>query len=208
MGEGIHTISKGVKKTDRSYLHDTDSGLNRREAYTVNKLENKIRNRKTEKGYVIGSDGNVIAESHRGSRRSARFYKSDMMKSKDAIVIHNHPNAEMGGTMAAQIGLPFSNNDIENAVNYNLKEVRAVTPNYTYSIRRPKGGWGNKEAIYKALREWENEADKNFYDYKYSKGRKGASINETFDRGNVGGQWSAWKSFMKKTGLTITRKKG
>lgn len=204
MGEGIHTIPT---KTDRSYLHDTDSGMNRQEAFRVSQLEQKIRNRKTEKGYIVGSDGSIIGESVRSTRKSAAFRTSDMIRSKDAILTHNHPNSDMGGTMAGRIGLPFSNTDVENAVKYDQKEVRAVTPTYTYSIRRPKGGWGDKEAIYKALKEWESDFTKNYYDYKYSKGRRGANFNETYDRGNVGGQWSAWRNFMKKTGMIITRRK-
>lgn len=204
MGEGVHIIRK---KTDRSYLRDTDSGMNRQEAFRVSQLEKKIRNRKTEKGYIIGSDGNIIGESIRSTRNSAGFRTIDFLKSKDAILIHNHPNATMGGTMAARIGLPFSDVDVENAVRFDQKEVRAVTPNYTYSLRRPKGGWGDKEAIYKALREWNTEMRKNYNDYKYSKARRNGDYRETFDRGNVGGQWSAWKSFMKKTGMIITRRK-
>lgn len=211
MGEGIHTI-KSVPKTDRSYLRDTDSGMNRQEAFRVNQLEAKIRNRKTEKGYIIGSNGEIIGESVKGSRSSARFLTSDMRKSKDAILTHNHPNADMGGTMAARIGLPFSDQDVRNAVAYDQKEIRAVTPNYTYSIRRPKGGWGDdeqKQKIYSALRRWDMRRTMNYQAYKYSPARlsSGANFRETYDRGNVGGQWSAWKKFMKETGLIITRKK-
>ena len=207
MGEGVHTVGKSVRKTDRSYLRDTESGLNRQEAFRVNQLESKIRNRKTEKGYIVGSNGEIIGESIRSTRSASAFRISDLVKSKDAILTHNHPNAEMGGTMAARVGLPFSNKDVENAVRYDQKEVRAVTPNYTYSIKRPKDGWGDKQKIYSALREWNNERVANYYSYKNSSARRGANARETFDRGNVGGQWSAWRNFMKKTGLVVTRRK-
>lgn len=207
MGEGVSTIRKGVKKTDRSYLHDTDSGMNRQEAFRVNQLESKIRNRKTEKGYIVGADGNVIGESIRSTRSSAAFRVNDLVKSKDAIMTHNHPNADMGGTMAARVGLPFSGTDLERAITYDQKEIRAVTPNYTYSIRRPKGGWGDKSTIMKAIREWDRDRLENYYSYKNSSARRNSSINETADRGNVGGQWAAWKKFMKKTGITVTRRK-
>ena len=70
MGEGVHTIKKGVRKTDRSYQRDTEKGLNRQESYTVSKLESQIRNRKTEKGYVIGPDGQVIGETQSVSNRN------------------------------------------------------------------------------------------------------------------------------------------
>lgn len=213
MGEGIHTI-KRAPKTDRSYLRDTDSGMNRQEAFRVNQLESKIRNRKTEKGYVIGANGEIIAESVKSSKSAARFYTRDLERSKDAILTHNHPNADMGGTMAARIGLPFSDQDVRNAIRFDQKEVRAVTPNYTYSIRRPKGGWGDeaqKQKLYRALDDWNRRRIMNYNAYKYSPARLGTKTFqeklETFDRGNVGGQWSAWKKFMKETGLTVTRRK-
>lgn len=208
MGEGVHVI-KSAPKTDRSYLRDTESGMNRQEAFRVNQLESKIRNRKTEKGYIVGANGEIIGESIRSTRSSARFKVSDLMKSKNAILTHNHPNAEMGGTMAARIGLPFSDKDVENAIKYNQKEVRAVTPNYTYSLRRPKDGWGNddqKQKIYAALRRWDARRIANYNSYKSLRGTR-SNYRETFDRGNVGGQWSAWKQFMKETGLTVTRRK-
>lgn len=207
MGEGVSTVGKGRRKVDRSYLHDTDGGLNRQEAFRINQLENKIRNRKTEKGYIIGSDGQVIGESIKSTRGSCSFYVKDMMNGKDAVMTHNHPNAEMGNTLAAQIGLPFSNDDLERAVRYDMKEVRAVTPSYTYSIRRPKNGWGDERTISRELRNWKREADRNYYAYRNAPYRRNASMKETWDRGNVGGQYSAWKNTLKALGWTMTRRK-
>ena len=204
MGESVHTITK---KTDRSHLHDTDGGLNRQESFRINQLESKIRNRKTEKGYVVGADGNVIGESIRGSRSAARFYVRDLMKAKDAILTHNHPNAEMGGTMAARIGLPFSHTDLERAVTYDMKEIRAVTPNYTFSIRRPKGGWGDIREINRMLSNWNIERNANYNQYMNASYRRNADRAETWDRANVGGQWSAWRKAAKTLGWTITRRK-
>ena len=108
MGEGVHTI-QSVPKTDRSALRNTDGGMNRQESFRVNQLESQIRGRKTEKGYIVDSNGNVIAESAKGkgSAHSAKFYVSDMMKSKDAILTHNHPtegaNSGLYGTLAGRI---------------------------------------------------------------------------------------------------------
>lgn len=44
--------------------------------------------------------------------------------------------------MAARIGNSFSLHDIEIAIKHNVREIRAVTPTYTYSISRPSRGWG------------------------------------------------------------------
>ena len=207
MGEGIQTIGKSVRRTDRSALHDTDSGMNRQEAFRISQLESKIRNRKTEKGYVVGENGEVLAESIKSSRSAAKFYTRDLEAARGGIMTHNHPNAEMGGSLAAQIGLPFSNADLDNAVKYNLKEIRAVTPNYTYSIRRPKDGWGNQADIDRELRNWERQVDSGYYEYMRRATRNGLPENQAYDRANVGVQWSQWRKTAKALGWNITRKK-
>lgn len=51
------------------------------------------------------------------------------------------------------------------AVGANLKEIRAVTPTYTFSVKRPKNGWGVspnqvKRAYDKAEKEVRREMDK------------------------------------------------
>ena len=213
MGEGVHTISKGVK-TDRSYQRDTEKGMNKQESYTVNKIEAKIRNRKTEKGYVIGSNGQIIAESHRSGRQSATFYASDMKK--DAIVTHNHPyvgnrGARLFDTMAGRIGVPFSMGDVNNAVSSDLKEIRAVTPTYTFSLRRPKGGWGDREKINRALSEYNNSMMREVGRYVQNQRNSSRSsyqrAKEVSDRANVGVQYSAIKKLAKQFGWEFTRKK-
>lgn len=209
MGEGIHTIPT---KTDRSYQRDTDKGLNRQEAFTVNRLEAQIRNRKTEKGYVIGSDGQVIGESVRSGKSFARFYSRDLKK--DSIVTHNHPNdirSGLFGTMAGRIGVPFSSTDIEMAVRHDLKEVRAVTPTYTFSIRRPKGGWGNSQEVMRALNEYHNSLRPQMNRYANQQARMGnisrQRAYEVNDRANVGIQYSGLKELAKRFGWEFTRKK-
>lgn len=219
MGEGIQTIGRAARKTDRSYLHDTESGMNRQEAFKVSQLEAKIRNRKTEKGYVVGSNGEIIAESVSGNASSARFLTRDLAKTKDAILTHNHPtegaNSGLHGTMAGRIGVPFSPQDIRNAVKYDQKEVRAVTPTYTYSIRRPKGGWGDKQKIFSELNALDAtySGKMNVYAFRTAANAKRQGnltrqrAQEISDRANVGIQFSAIKKFAKDNGITFTRRK-
>ena len=216
MGEGIHTI-KSVPKTDRSYQRDTEKGLNRQESYTVSKLEAQIRNRKTEKGYVIDSNGNVIAESVKGTANRARFRAGSLRK--DTILTHNHPtegaNSNLFGTMAGRIGVPFSAQDIRNAVKYDLKEVRAVTPTYTYSIRRPKGGWGDLNTALRALDRYEYGSRSGAYSYATrqmantmrSGNMTRQRAKEISDRANVGTQYSLFKKMAKELGWDFTRRK-
>ena len=49
----------------------------------------------------------------------------------DKIVTHNHPG-----------GASFSHQDIEGMVTNNMKEMRITAKEFTYSMKRPKGGWG------------------------------------------------------------------
>ena len=207
MGEGVHTIAV---KTDRSYQRDTDRGLNRQEAYTVNRVESQIRNRKTEKGYVIGPDGKVIGESIKSSANSARFRVADLKK--DSIVTHNHPtegaNSGLYGTMAGRIGVPFSPADISMAVKNDIKEVRAVTPTYTWSLRRPKGGWGDSGEISRALRKYETESMVQGRSYAFKqKPSDMKRAKEVSDRANVGVQYSLMKDLAKRFGWDFTRRK-
>lgn len=209
MGEGIHTI-KSVPKTDRSYLRDTEKGLNRREAYTVNKMESQIRNRKTEKGYVIDSDGNVTGESIRSSSHTAKFLSRDLKK--DSIVTHNHPtegaNSGLYGTMAGRIGVPLSTADIRAAVTHDLKEVRAVTPTYTWSLRRPKGGWGNTQEVLNALRRYDTNVNVKAQTYAFNQMPKTRErAREVTDRANVGTQYSELKELAKRFGWEFTRRR-
>ena len=218
MGEGVHTV-KQAPKTDRSYLRDTDKGLNKQEAFRVNQLESKIRNRKTEKGYLVGANGEILGQSIKSSASEAAFYVSDLRKSKDGILTHNHPtegaNSGLHDTIAGRIGVPLSPQDIRNAVKYDQKEVRAVTPTYTYSIRRPKGGWKDTEGLMRELNDFENNYSRAIRSYGTRQtavdARNGKTsyqrAKEVSDRANVGIQYSAVKKLAKKYGFEFTRKK-
>lgn len=75
---------------------------------------------------------------------------------KDSIVTHNHPRA-IGRKGIAAIGNSFSLADLTSAVYYDIAEIRAVTPTYTFSMRRPEGGWG---VSIQALKQIYSESEK------------------------------------------------
>lgn len=193
---------------------DVSSHLNKAEAATLARLDAKTRGRKTEKGYIVGADGKIIAESVKAGKRSAAFHQSDLSKAKDSIITHNHPNAELSGTMAGRIGLPLSPTDIRQAIKYDAKEIRAVTPNYTFSIRRPAGGWpkipDDAYRKYESDFRQQNHSYSNDKSFKY-KGRKDEDLfgrlGEAVDRGNVGIQSSMLRDFANKHGLVYSRAK-
>ena len=124
-------------------------------------------------------------------------------------------NSGLYGTMAGRIGVPFSAQDVKNAVRFDLKEVRAVTPTYTYSIRRPKGGWGDARTAINALNKYENDSRIGARSYaakQLSKASRSGTLTrqrarEISDRANVGTQYSEFKKMAKQLGWTFTRRK-
>lgn len=100
---------------------------------TCQKVEAKSVKLKNEKLTLIDEDGDVIHEK-RGSRGSvsidyATAYK---MNESDSITLtHNHPG-EFGGT--------FSGADVNILTKYNLRAVRAVGKEGTYSLERTGNG--------------------------------------------------------------------
>ena len=87
-------------------------------------VEAKSVKRKTEKMTVIDDDGNILFEKS-GGRGSVRFSIADAMQMNGKTVTHNHPG-EFGGT--------FSGADINVFTKYNLRSIRAVAKEGTYSI--------------------------------------------------------------------------
>ena len=61
---------------------------------------------------------------------------------KDTIATHNHPLGwESSSVTIGRNGYSFSKDDVVFAVNADLAEIRAVSPGYRYSLKRPEGGW-------------------------------------------------------------------
>ena len=87
---------------------------------------------------VFSKDGDPILTAKGGEDWS---HVDNAKVPSDAIITHNHPSS-LGASGIMSIGQSFSGNDIASAIELNLKEVRAVTPRYTFSLKRPKGGWG------------------------------------------------------------------
>ena len=102
--------------------------------------EGAIRNRDNEAVVAFDKDGN-IAYLNQGDESSSEV---DYTKIKDKVVTHNHPKESDEGLY--RIGKSFSSDDIQVAVGANVKEMRVVTPTYTFSLKRPKGGWKKTES--------------------------------------------------------------
>lgn len=109
----------------------------------VSDVESNIRQNKShETGVLFNKDGNIVIDK-RGGSRSVQFTKDECLLMNDGIFTHNHPGAwGYSENDIMRIGNSFSIRDIALAVGNNLAEMRAVTPNYTFSMKRPDGGWG------------------------------------------------------------------
>ena len=104
------------------------------------RTEARIRNLKTEMIYAFDENGKELAHSTTGSEHSTKLPKGNY---DDAIITHNHPQSWMSGKgLGERIGTPFSASNIVTTAMFNAKEIRSVTRGgYTFSIKRPKGGW-------------------------------------------------------------------
>ena len=120
----------------------------------VVKAEEEIRvNKKFETGVVFDKNGKVLVDK-RGEATSVRFTNDEITKMKDAVLTHNHPRGwRFGEKELGRIGSSFSREDILLAIHSDMAEVRAVTPNYTFSLKRPQKGWGIDEDGF--LRQYE-----------------------------------------------------
>lgn len=101
-------------------------------------MESKIRQNEDEGLYFYTPRGRLISFMQ-GKGASVQPQEGFVIPT-DAIMTHNHPRA-LNQTGIKRIGSSFSRMDMMTAVRYNAREMRAVTPTYTFSMKRPKGGW-------------------------------------------------------------------
>lgn len=120
----------------------TEQGYTAKMKRNILGTERVYRNNKDETMVVFSGDGTQVA-SFQGKGNRVEFNPARVPD--DSIITHNHP-LSIGKTGVGAIGHSFSKNDIVAAVGVNAREMRAVTPTYTFSIKRPKGGWGASEA--------------------------------------------------------------
>lgn len=136
----------------------TEQGYSAKMAKNILGMEGKIRGNKDESLHVFSQSGNLL-KSVGGKGAQVSYDPKDIPA--NSILTHNHPRS-LGATGIRRIGNSFSVQDIVSAVNVNAREIRAVTPTYTFSVKRPKGGWGGcakqvGDAFMKANKEVQSE---------------------------------------------------
>lgn len=171
-------------------------------------IENSIRkNSKFETAVAFDKNGNIVIDK-RGAATCVAFTSEEGAMMKDCVLTHNHP----GGWGAKEntigrIGNSFSKDDISLSITRDVAEMRAVTPTYTFSMKRPANGWGMTKI------EMEKE---------YSKIEKGVraqmqiAINKTqtmqeenraIERASTLHYHLIWKRFAKKFDIEYTKTK-
>ena len=108
---------------------ETETGYSAALARSVLKIENEIKGQKNETVVILNDDGTVAFRKD-GSRMGVTY---DGRHAINKVMTHNHPGPDV----------PFSSSDLRDAVKFNMKEIRAVSQNYTYSMKRPENGYGN-----------------------------------------------------------------
>jgi hypothetical protein len=142
-------------------------------------IENKIRmNKGFETLVAVDKNGNVVVDKS-GEQFQVKITQSESAAMKDCVVTHNHPRGwQAKENTLGHIGNSFSINDIIMAITDDVAEIRAVTPLYTFSMKRPSDGWGiSADAANFKFRSIQKNIDKRFMGMLDD-----ASTNAEYDR--------------------------
>lgn len=172
----------------------------------IRETEQQIRqNKEFETGVVFDKNGNILVDK-RGSARHVAFTRDECAKMKDAILTHNHPGGwKYAENKLGRVGNSFSGDDIVLAIAYNLEEIRAVTPLYTFSMKRPKDGWGIN---WKKARESFASAKSSVNKYMNAYFDKVGRDVENHERANAIFYHLVNRKLAKKYGWEYTKTKG
>ena len=103
------------------------------ETLAVRKFEKTIRTRKVNEVLGAVDDKGKLALSKIGGKDYVTLTDSEVKIIKGKTVTHNHPSSQA-----------FSPEDIRLSTIANVKEMRAVGDQYTYSMKPPRGGWNER----------------------------------------------------------------
>lgn len=177
----------------------TEKGYTAKMVKNIVGMEQKYRRNKDETLHVFNSKGDIVS-SIGGKGAQVRFDPKKIPA--NSILTHNHPRS-LGTNGIRRIGNSFSSDDIRSAIKVNAKEMRAVTPTYTFSVKRPKGGWGVSEnEVAMAYANANNRVTKQRDDYLIKTGWGQSQIY----RANVTHSHKVMKILAKKYGWDYSKK--
>ena len=190
-GNGISQARRGT----------TEQGYTAKMVKNIVGMEQRYRNNKDETLHAFSSSGDIVI-SFAGKGEQVTFDWDKIPA--NSILTHNHPRA-IGQTGIRAIGNSFSVQDIASAVSVNAKEMRAVTPTYTFSVKRPKGGWGGSaKEIVADYNKAHQQVYKEMNNYLGKQGYSEASIA----RAESTHFHKVMQKMSKKYGWDYTKKRG
>jgi len=216
----------------RQKKSDTESGMTPEQKRAVNSIEEEYRDRHTETGFIVGENGRILTKTIKSRSNQATFDLGLVrMYGNDAVITHNHPNHEFdsngkytgdGSGLGQRVGVSLSGEDIALAAYADAKEMRASSPNYTYSIRRGENGWcASPRELHSA---WEREYERQMFSLElHAESARNTTIKQTdgtsktysgedirkerWGRMNALASHRAIQDVAKKYGLVYTRRK-
>lgn len=195
--------------TDRSEYErgaggKTEAGYTNAMKKNILGTENAIRREKDEQMHVFNAKGEKVV-MFQGKGAQVRFDSSKVPE--NAIITHNHPRS-LGKTGIRSFGNSFSRADVLSAVKVNAQEMRAVTPTYTFSIRRPEKGWGNIDKIKREYNKITKEVERENVAYIRKKQGNSKVFDTRIDRAESTHFHAVMQRLSKKMGWKYSKKKG
>jgi len=141
----------------------TENGYSASLKRAILSYENRQRQEENEAMAFYDDAGNQLNRKQ-GKRDRVSLRDSDV-PGENLIMTHNHPSA-LSERGYMRIGNSFSAEDAVLAVKFNAKEIRAVTPTYTFSIKRNGDKWGvTQAAVRRAYKKAADEVTVNGQTY-------------------------------------------
>lgn len=168
------------------------------------KIENKIKNNKSEELHVVNTEGKIIL-SKKGDKKRITTSPQDITKMRNNIVTHNHPFEEGSEGRKRGDGGSFSPGDIDLLFESNMRELRAVSQKFSHSLKIESFGIKMpKNPAAKVQVVWEKNAEIELNKFRKESGKPAAVLTEA-DR-------EVWHRIMESTAkkfkwLSYKRKK-
>lgn len=194
--------NSGSTRNSRTYKRkgSTEKGYTNKMIQNIVGMEQKYRRNKDETLHVFNSNGDIVSSI---GGKGAKVVFDGKKIPANSILTHNHPRS-LGKSGIRRIGNSFSSDDIMSAISVNAKEMRAVTPTYTFSIKRPKGGWGvSADKVKRAYSYANMKVTKQMYKYLDQTKRNESSIA----RAEVTHYHKVMKILANKYGWDYSKKK-
>lgn len=171
----------------------------------LREAENKIREQRYETLKVFSQDGKELV-SLDGSESEVVIPHDKYPLFKDAIFTHNHPSGWKFEESSPQSGgKSFSDEDLVTAAGLDVKEVRAISRGFIYSMKRPKDGWPKYEEVRNDLANIEEEVQSFFWP-KINAAKTDEEQKKEIDKAESLHHHMKSEKLAAKIGATYTRK--